>query len=316
MRNWSHHFRRISGYADFGADTVTVGDVQARLNALGASPPLTVDGLAGPATAKAVSAFQQSKGLQVDGKVGPQTLAALGFAGATSMVAGGASGAVPSSSSGIVTMVNSLVDKTVDFFLPVLKPAVTQAWFKFNVPNEGYCDFMYTDAKGLVTTGMGNLIEIQGQNAPSPDVYGLGWLHRGSGAPASQAEIDAAWHTVKSAYPSVTSAACKSLTDLYLPKDAITKLVLSKVKSNNDALAAMFPNMSSWPADAQMAIHSMAWAMGTGGVASFKRLVSALNSSPPDFATAASESHMQGVGIDQRNASNKQLFLNAADVQS
>lgn len=52
--------------------------VQARLNALGAQPPLTVDGVYGPASKASVMAFQRSKGLTVDGVVGPQTLAALG----------------------------------------------------------------------------------------------------------------------------------------------------------------------------------------------------------------------------------------------
>jgi Putative peptidoglycan binding domain len=52
--------------------------VQARLNVLGATPPLTVDGVYGPASKAAVMNFQRSKGLTVDGVVGPQTLTALG----------------------------------------------------------------------------------------------------------------------------------------------------------------------------------------------------------------------------------------------
>lgn len=52
--------------------------VQARLNALGfARPPLIVDGMSGPATERAVSAFQQAKGLFVDGDAGVNTIAAL-----------------------------------------------------------------------------------------------------------------------------------------------------------------------------------------------------------------------------------------------
>ena len=51
--------------------------VQATLNALGASPKLTVDGNYGRQTRNAVRAFQAAHGLVVDGLVGPLTTAAL-----------------------------------------------------------------------------------------------------------------------------------------------------------------------------------------------------------------------------------------------
>lgn len=52
--------------------------VQMRLNALGFSRPiLTVDGIMGPSTERAVASFQTTKGLRVDGDPGPQTIAAL-----------------------------------------------------------------------------------------------------------------------------------------------------------------------------------------------------------------------------------------------
>jgi HK97 family phage prohead protease len=54
-----------------------VSDLQERLNALGAKPPLKTDGIFGPKTLAAVRAFQRSHGLVVDGLVGPKTTAAL-----------------------------------------------------------------------------------------------------------------------------------------------------------------------------------------------------------------------------------------------
>lgn len=55
--------------------------IQARLNALGASPQLVVDGIPGPKTTAAIKAFQSSRGITPDGIVGPITLAALGMGG-------------------------------------------------------------------------------------------------------------------------------------------------------------------------------------------------------------------------------------------
>lgn len=60
-----------------GETSQRVSDLQARLNALGAKPPLAVDGTFGPKTLAAVEAFQQAHGLKVDGMVGPKTTAAL-----------------------------------------------------------------------------------------------------------------------------------------------------------------------------------------------------------------------------------------------
>lgn len=54
--------------------------VQNGLNALGASPQLTVDGDYGPATRSAVSAYQTKNGLKVDGWAGPKTSASIAVA--------------------------------------------------------------------------------------------------------------------------------------------------------------------------------------------------------------------------------------------
>lgn len=63
--------------------------VQKRLNELGTTPPLVVDGNYGPKSRAAVMTFQQSKGLVVDGLVGPMTLAALGLSGSVAPSGGG-----------------------------------------------------------------------------------------------------------------------------------------------------------------------------------------------------------------------------------
>ena len=60
-----------------GSNGGAVKELQAKLNAHGASPALSVDGGFGPLTEAAVRAFQTAKGLLVDGVVGSQTWAAL-----------------------------------------------------------------------------------------------------------------------------------------------------------------------------------------------------------------------------------------------
>lgn len=92
--SWRETFRAISRSsgaparqqtASFGGPiNPSIADIQSKLNTLGASPKLVVDGNAGPATQLAIINFQKSKGLTPDGIPGPKTLAALGFPGATS----------------------------------------------------------------------------------------------------------------------------------------------------------------------------------------------------------------------------------------
>ncbi len=54
-----------------------VEDLQKALNKLKIKPQLTVDGIFGPATEKAVKLFQKKAGLKTDGLVGPQTMGAI-----------------------------------------------------------------------------------------------------------------------------------------------------------------------------------------------------------------------------------------------
>lgn len=60
-----------------GASGSSVRDLQEKLNAAGAKPPLEVDGNFGPKTKAAVITYQQQNGLDPDGIVGPKTWASL-----------------------------------------------------------------------------------------------------------------------------------------------------------------------------------------------------------------------------------------------
>lgn len=93
-------------YSGFGAEAAPTFDlmsnkgIQEALNFLGASPPLTADGIIGPKSKAAIKAFQTSAGITVDGVIGPQTREAiakaiadkLGAAKKTAGVLGGGKG--------------------------------------------------------------------------------------------------------------------------------------------------------------------------------------------------------------------------------
>jgi hypothetical protein len=180
--------------------------------------------------------------------------------------------------------------------------------------------YMYADSKGNITTGTGNLID------PVGAALALPWKNS-DGSLASQGEISDAWNTVKSAYPDVQSTASQTLTSIRLDAAALNDLVLKTVQANHNYFLTKYPKYTTWPADAQMALHSIAWAWGPGfsnpsdwgsNGAAFD---AAVNASPPDFATAATimktaSVHEESInpGIVPRDNANVIMFNNAAQV--
>lgn len=178
--------------------------------------------------------------------------------------------------------------------------------------------YMYTDSKGYVTTGTGNLID------PIGAALALPWKHA-DGSPASQAEISDAWNTVKKAWPSTQSTASQKLTSIRLDSDGLKQLMLKTIAANHSYFVTKYPDYVNWPADAQMAIHSIAWAWGPG----FSRVWGGNGSlfdsavATRDFVKAASimrqaSAHEESInpGIVPRDQGNEQMFQNAAAVLS
>jgi GH24 family phage-related lysozyme (muramidase) len=280
-----------------------------------ASPPLTVDGHIGQLTIAAIKKFQAFKGLPSDGVVGDQTLAALGITSPQESPTSPASpqGLVPDASqfTSLVAFAKKFNQSVVQASgiasgLQATRAAVVASLIPWSTPFEGYLNGPYTDAKGLVTTGMGNLIDSgTGSSTPTAKARSLPW---------SPNNIDADWAALKKAWPGVQSVASMKLTTSRLSPQAVTDLIVSTMKAEEPAILRLIPGFASLPADAQMGIWSMVWAMGTGNLAKFTTFLSAINSG--DFVTAAANCHMQGVGIDMRNLANKLLFLNAAAVRT
>ena len=300
---WKQTFKALSKreVATFGADNPSPAEVQRALNLAGADPQLAEDGVFGPASQAAVKTFQSSHGLTADGVAGPQTLAALGFAGATGIGSGTISTAITSAGQSLAALVTGTA----------IWPSVLAAFQQFSGNFEGNAlPYMYTDVKGLVTTGTGNLIDPIGAALTLP------W-RRPDGSLASQAEVIAAWTTVKNAWPGVQSTACASLTNLRLDKAGLDALVAKQLKVNDAYLQQRYPGYSKWPADAQLALHSRTWAAGPG--VHSPAFDAAVNRPKPDFVTAATQIHLNDAGnpgLVPRNAANKQLMLNAAEVQA
>jgi hypothetical protein len=209
-----------------------------------------------------------------------------------------------------------------------VRDVVREAFVPFTIPLEGALGggyigipWMYQDVKGLVSSGLGNLLD------PVSLAIGLPWI-RLDGTPATREDIVAEWMRIKNLGPNGKGQTAAQLGHLYakphtrlrLTPVAIEQLVKSKLHSNEQVIAGTFKDWESWPADAQLATHSMAWACGPGifspkaGRAHWPKLTAALHAL--DFRTAAVECFMPEEktigGLRPRNIANRILYRNAA----
>lgn len=191
-----------------------------------------------------------------------------------------------------------------------MRTAVKNTFVAFTVKFEGKLPCLYLDVKGFVTTGIGDLVD------PIQAALSLPWK-RPDGTPASQNEIAAEWGYVKSRTDLAKKGggAFLAVTKLRLDDAGIAALVLSKLQANEALLKTYYPSYETWPADAQLGLHSMAWAMGPAF--HFPLFRAAVNKTKPDFAAAAVQCFINDPGnpIGGRNAANKLLFNNADVAQ-
>lgn len=193
--------------------------------------------------------------------------------------------------------------------------SVRAAWRLWNTPFEGVVYWMYLDTHNppLVTTGMGNMID------PVELALGLPWQWGASGAFASTDSIATEWRAVKAdATLSQRGArAAEAGTLLRLPDAAVDALIGQKLDQFEMELKLhpAFAAFETWPADAQLALLSMAWAMGPGfggGWPHFTASCAAL-----DFETASMQCGMGGSPPPAaRNRATARAFEWAAQVVS
>jgi GH24 family phage-related lysozyme (muramidase) len=195
-----------------------------------------------------------------------------------------------------------------------MRASVREAFVRFSGPLEGVLSWMYLDVKGLVTVAIGNLVDDPARELASapPEALALP-LVRPDGTPATRGEIAEAWRAVKKRkdLSQRGGGAFKNITTLRLTPAGIDSVVGAKLAFFDRELAERFPGYPAWPADAQLATLSMAWACGAHF--RFPRLATALNAL--DFAKAAKECTIQehkNPGVRPRNVANRIMYLNAA----
>jgi hypothetical protein len=170
---------------------------------------------------------------------------------------------------------------------------------------------MYLDVFGLVTTGVGNLID-------SPEAAKrLNWIAR-NGRPATNEEIEAEWHEVKAREPGLIASAYRTDRGLILSELTIDLMVARRLVANASILREEFSEWGSFPADAQLGILSLAWAVGAGFPRNgeWPKCTAAIRRR--DWLTAAVESMIRterNPGVVPRNRAQRVCFLNAAAIE-
>lgn len=190
-----------------------------------------------------------------------------------------------------------------------MRAAVRKAFHDFSEPLEGRLPFMYLDSaepRGLVTVGVGNL-------CPASLAISLPFKHA-DGARASRQEILAEWSRVEERQDlkRLGGGAFRIVTQLRLDGIDIDTLVLAKLTEVDQQLRGKLSEWEEFPADAQLACLSWAWAVGAHSP--YPRMFEALRDR--NFRAAAAECTInpQRGTIVLRNERNRALFRNAAIV--
>jgi GH24 family phage-related lysozyme (muramidase) len=186
---------------------------------------------------------------------------------------------------------------------------------------EGNKPFMYVDTRGYVTTGIGNKL------SSAQEALALPWRHKGTGLPATSAEIRAAFEHVQQKYAAFRTAHpdaeklpgaryYEHATDLVLPPGKANELANSRIEDFLQSLRKLLPGFDAYPAPAQRALVDMIYTLGPKGLEKkFPTVVASCRAG--DFMTAARFCHRKAKAGEQRegdarNELTKNQFLEAA----
>lgn len=192
-----------------------------------------------------------------------------------------------------------------------MHPSVRSAWRAWNKPFEAIVSWMYLDTHQppLVTTGEGNLID------PISLALALPWMIGDAGRYATQDEISEEWHAVKAntELSHEGAAAAERVTKLRLSAAAIDTLIYQRLDADEATLKRYpsFAAFDAWPADAQLGLLSMAWAMGPSFGPHWP--VFSVACAKQDWIDAARDAQMRGSPAPvRRNGATSMAFLYAA----
>jgi GH24 family phage-related lysozyme (muramidase) len=196
----------------------------------------------------------------------------------------------------------------------LIHPSVREAFLPLSVRFEGSVSWLYQDIKGLVTVAVGVLVDPLELALDTLDGH---MVRKLDGDPATRHEIAADWQAIKRA-PDLARRghrAAESVAWLRLTPEGLEAVALRKLDAMAAQLARRFPQLPAWPASAQLAVLSLAWACGAGF--HFPKTERALLAR--DWATAAEEGVIDATGnpgVVPRNAANRALWLAAAHVEA
>ena len=197
-----------------------------------------------------------------------------------------------------------------------VRASVRDVFIAFTERFEGAVPWLYADVLGLITIAYGNLVD------PLSTALRLD-LRRVDGSKADRSQITAEWLRVKGDPECAKQGHryAERITSLRLTKQGAVDLAMWKADVNDHILASLFPRWDSWPACAQLALHSWGWACGIH--AHFPKMFDALNAG--DFHVASKEillreygylsgKTVRNFGVIPRNNANRILLENAAKI--
>jgi len=190
-----------------------------------------------------------------------------------------------------------------------MRAIVRSSFVSWSAQFESLLDFLYCDVKRLVTTGLGNLVDSVAA------VRSLIFVHK-DGSVASAVEVVAYWNAVKHSTlnPLNGGEQYASLSDLRIVHTSLDRLISLKLAEMERQLRLSFPTWDDFPADAQLACLSMAWAMGQYFVPKWPHFKAACDAH--DWGEAAANCHMsetsQNDSFHHRNDANVALFIAAS----
>lgn len=187
-----------------------------------------------------------------------------------------------------------------------LKSVVISKFIPWTSQFEGHTTFMYLDVRGLVTIGYGNLID--------PFISPLlDWRDK-AGLPVTHSQVVDEWNRVKAMTDKAPLGGMvfRWYTQLRATETSIEALCDAQLESNYSTLRTHWlPDLDSWPAAAQLALMSWAWANGANafGTGGWPHFLQACKDKAWDVcATECKISEYKNPGVKPRNVADHALF--------